>query len=102
MINVIGHKIIQEDILAEIREAKFHVVIADEVTSHNDKIMSICIRFVEKNKNIREEFLEFIPLERITGEQLAKELVTFYEYSNLDMQGNANMSSRKKGLVEGS
>ena len=50
MINVIGHKIIQEDILAEIREAKFHWVMADEVTSHNDEIMSICIRFVDKKK----------------------------------------------------
>ena len=58
-------------------------MMADEVTSHNDEIMSICIRFVDKNKNTREEFPKFIPLERITGEQLAKELVTFYEYSTL-------------------
>ena len=30
MINVIGHKIIQEDILAEIRGETFHAVMADE------------------------------------------------------------------------
>ena len=81
-------------------------LMANEATSHNDEIISICIRFVDKNKNIREEFLEFIPLERIISEQLAKEFVTFYEYFNLDMQdirgqcydGAANMSSRKKVL----
>ena len=56
-INVIGHKIIQEDILAEICEANFQAVMADEIRSHNDEIMSICIRLIEKNKNIRKEFL---------------------------------------------
>ena len=106
MINVIGHKVIRADILAEIREATFHSVMADEVTSHNDQIMSICIRFVDQKKQIREEFLDFMPLERITGEHLAEKMVKFYNDVNLDLQqirgqcydGASNMSSRKKGL----
>ena len=34
---------------------------ADEVTSQNEQILSICVRFVDKNKNSRDEFLEFLP-----------------------------------------
>ena len=49
-INVIGYQIIQEDILAEIREAKFHTVMADEVTSHNDEILSICVSGIYTNQ----------------------------------------------------
>ena len=44
------------------------------LTATNDEIMSVCIRFVDKNKQIREEFLEFIGLERITGKNYWKEL----------------------------
>ena len=86
MINVIGHKVIRADILAEIREATFHSVMADEVTSHNDQIMSICIRFVDQKKQIREEFLDFMPLEGITGEHLAEKMVKFYNDVNLGLQ----------------
>ena len=41
-------------------------------TSHN-KVIPICIRFVDENKNIRE-FLQFTQLTRVTGEAIAKQL----------------------------
>lgn len=39
----------------------------DEVTSHNQEWMPLCIRFVDKECNIREEFVQFSKLTRITG-----------------------------------
>ena len=60
MIEVIGKSIIQHDLLNEIKEAKIHTILCDEVTSSNDEIMSLCVRFVDAKKQIREEFIEFI------------------------------------------
>ena len=82
---VIGHKVIRADICAEIREATFYSVMADEVTSHNDEIMYICIRFVDQKKQIRKKFLDFIALGRITGGHLAENMEKFYNDVNLDI-----------------
>ena len=68
--------------------------------------MSICIRFVAQKKQIREEFLDFMALERITGEHMAEKMEKFYNNVNFDIQqirgqcydGASNMLSRKKGL----
>ena len=106
MIQVIGHHIIQEHILAEIRDSKFHSVMVDEVTSHNDQYMAICFHFVDKNKQIREEFVEFLAVDGITGEHLAEKVLQFYSEDHLDLQQNrgqsydgaSNMSSIKKEL----
>lgn len=45
---------------------------ADEVESHNKEILPLCIRFVIEHMAIREEFLEFVMLERITGQHTAE------------------------------
>ena len=50
------------------RNQKIHAISADEVTPSNDEIMSICFRYVDGNLNIREVFIEFVALERITGD----------------------------------
>ena len=67
IINIIGKDFIQNRLLREIREAKFYSIIADEVSCHNVEQMPLCIRFVDKENNIREEFLEFVALKRVTG-----------------------------------
>ena len=58
---------IQNRLLSEIREAKFYSIIADEVSCHNVEQMPLCMHFVDKENNIREEFLEFVALKRVTG-----------------------------------
>ena len=40
------------------KEAKFFSILADEVESHKSEQFPIWIRFMDKNNNIREEFLE--------------------------------------------
>ncbi len=63
-INVIGYDMILADIISEIKAAKFFSVLADEVSSHNIEHLAICLRFVDQECNIREEFISFIKMER--------------------------------------
>ena len=44
---------------------------ADEVTSHNSEVLTLCVRFVDAEKNIREELLSFTKVLTITGAVLA-------------------------------
>ena len=106
MIEVIGKSIIQHDLLNEIKEAKIHTILCDEVTSSNDEIMSLCVRFVDAKKQIREEFIEFIHVERITGEVLFEAVRDFYQKNDLHLEdlrgqcydGASNMSAVKIGF----
>ena len=60
--------------MREIKCAKFYSILADEVTSHNQEILSLCIRFLDAESSIREEFLSFSKVPRITGAVLAAEI----------------------------
>ena len=80
--------IIQSDIVKEIQKALCYSIMVDEVTSHNKEIMPICIRFVDKNKCIREEFLQFTELTRVTGEAIAKQLFSDLRGLNIDIKKN--------------
>ena len=63
-------EIIQKDLLKEIKDAQFHLIMIDEASSFNKEIISLCFRFVDKDNNIREEFLDFIDTERTDGKTL--------------------------------
>ena len=54
--------------IEEIKDAQYHSVLADEVSNSNNEILSICIRYINKEKQFREVFLDFLSLGRITGE----------------------------------
>ena len=107
LINVIGKKVIQAKLIEEIKTAGMHSISADEVTSSNDEILSICMRYVNTNKDISEVFLEYVSLERITGEHIGKAILNFYSESGLRVtecrgqcyDGAANMQSQKKGTA---
>ena len=70
LIDVIGKKMIQARLVKEIKNSGIHAISADEVTSSNDEILSICMRFVDEQQDIREVFMDFVELERITGEYI--------------------------------
>lgn len=59
---------------------------ADEVTSSNDEILCVCIRFVHRDQNTHEEFIEFIDLHRITGEAISNSILEFYGSVGLDIR----------------
>ena len=56
---ILLENIIQNSILEQIRQANFFFVMVDEVTSNNTEVMPLCIRFIDSDKCIREEFIVF-------------------------------------------
>lgn len=85
MIDVIGSAI-EDKIIDKIQAAKFFTILADEVTDcANLEQVSLVIRFADSHKNITEDFLGFITVERITGESLATTLLSWLESHNIDV-----------------
>ena len=105
LIGVIGDNI-RDKILAEVKEATFFAVMADEVDCHNQEQMPLCVRFVDVDKNIREEFLEFCALKRITGEAISGTIKASLEKFGLDFRylrgqcydGAASMAGVRSGV----
>ena len=107
IINVIGINTIQQQLINDIKDAKFHAVMADEVISMNDELLCICFRYVDDQKDIREVFLQFLELERITGSHIGAALLSFYKSSGIDIgqcrsqyyDEALNMQSEKSGTA---
>ena len=68
--------------------------------------MPVCIRFVGKQKNIGEEFLEFGICKQVTGEAIAEEIIRVLGKIGLNIEhcrgqsydGASNMSSEAVGI----
>ena len=104
MITIISSTI-RNKIIKEIQDAKFFSLLADEVTDcSNLEQLSVVLRFVDANKQIREEFLDFITIERITGESLSAALLSWLEEHEIDVdfcrgQGYDGASSTSSSSV---
>lgn len=60
------------DITSEVRAAQFYSIIADEVTdASNKEVLSLVLRYMF-NDEIKEVIVDFIQVERITGELFCK------------------------------
>ena len=78
----------------------------DEVTSHNQELMPLCVRFVDVHKDIREEFIQFSTLTRVTGEAIANQICSNLRSLGLEIKnlrgqgydGASNMSSNRVGV----
>ena len=64
-------------IVDELKVARWYAIPADEVKSHNTEHLAIYARFVDQSNDIREEFLAFISIDRITGAEIADAIVKF-------------------------
>ena len=82
IIDIIDYDILQTDLISEIKDAKFFSIFADEVGSQKVKQLPICIRFVDKNYNIRHELLEFDRCEQLTDKVIGTEIIRVLEKSN--------------------
>ena len=106
LIKVMGKHMILQGILDDLNSARFFAILADEVTSHNTEHLAICARFVDSNREIREEFLTFVELERITGERIAESILAFLKENDVPVgnmrgqgyDGATNMSSCNVGV----
>ncbi|XP_006812758.1 52 kDa repressor of the inhibitor of the protein kinase-like [Saccoglossus kowalevskii] len=86
LISVIG-SLILNDLQNEIRESKFYAIMADEATSHNTEQLSLCLRFVDKEKNVREEFVDFMHVHSVTGDAIARAILNSLAEKKLDVSG---------------
>ena len=86
LIAVMGKHIVLKGILNEIITAPYYSVSADEVTSHNVEHLALCVRFVVGNKNIIEEFLTFLELERINGSKIGQNILEFLKENNIPIE----------------
>ena len=50
----------------------------DGVSSSNDEVLSLCFRYVNSNKDLRESFLEFADIERIIDLHTAQEILKYF------------------------
>lgn len=106
LIEVMGKHIILRGILDDLNAATYYSILADEVTSHNEEHLAICARFIDEKKDVREEFLTFIKLERITREKIAENILAFLKENNVPVtnmrgqgyDGASNMSSCTSGV----
>ena len=65
-INIMGEQI-RDDIIDEIKKARFYSILCDQVTDcSNIEQLTIALRFVDELATIREEFVQFCSTERIT------------------------------------
>ena len=76
---------IQKRFIEEIKDAKYHSVSTDKVTSNNDQILSICVLHVHKERQIREVLLDFLSLEKITGECIGQTILKFDEEKGINI-----------------
>ncbi|KAK3737215.1 hypothetical protein QZH41_011272, partial [Actinostola sp. cb2023] len=106
MIQVIGKHFIQRKIVQEIKDAKYYSILADEATSHNEEKLTIVMKFVNSQKEICEEFLEFKKLERTSGVAISTALLDTLRDLNIPIEdcrgqgydGAASMSSQRVGV----
>ena len=75
IIDIIAYDILQPKLIKEIKDAKLFSILPDEVENHHVEQLPICIRFVDANSSIREEFLEFGRCKRLNAEAIAKEIL---------------------------
>lgn len=106
IINVIGYDLIRAKIISEVKEARFYSVLADEVSSHNVEHLPLCLRFVDSNSDIREEFVAFLRLERVRAVDIVDAIVGCLEGLGLSLNelrgqgydGASTMSGEKSGV----
>ena len=65
IINVIKYDLILTNIISEVKDATFYFVLAEEVISHNVEHLPICVPFVDRDFNIREELVALLKLARV-------------------------------------
>lgn len=97
LVEVIG-KYISNDRVAEVKRGKSYSILADEVTDTADKEeLSLSLHFVLDN-SIKEVFVDFLEVERITGPVLAQTILQWLSTHGLSptiMRGQCRGMCRK-------
>ena len=106
LIEVVRQRILR-DIISEVNKAKYYTIIADEVTDlSNKEQLSLALRYVLDGR-VKEVFVDFIFVERITGEVLAQAILQWLATWNIphsDIRGQcydgaSNMAGARSGCM---
>lgn len=68
--------ILLRKIVDKVNKSKCFSVLADETTDISTKEqLSICVRYIDEQNMLHEDFLEFFEIERLTGDALANSIL---------------------------
>ena len=108
LISICGERIVTK-LIDEVKSAKFFSVLADEAADiSNTEQLSVVIRFVDQNANIRKEFMGFFPCnEGLSGEEICLKIKEAVSNIGLDMKncrgkgydGAGNMAGKCSGAA---
>ncbi|XP_050529454.1 52 kDa repressor of the inhibitor of the protein kinase-like [Daktulosphaira vitifoliae] len=72
------HEVIRKKIVDKINQSKGFSVLADESTDISSiEQFSICVRYLDSEPNICEDFLGFVPVTDVSGQALAKSIKNY-------------------------
>ena len=102
------YQVITEGLLKEVKASKISALILDEASDiSNKEQLSFCLRFVDSNNDIREEFLKFIHCdEGVTGRDLFEAMTNTLSEFGFDLMncrgqgydGAGDMAGKVNGL----
>lgn len=81
IIHVIGYDLILSGIVSEVKAACFLSILADEASCHNMEHMPICLRVIDKECDIQEEFVGFIKLQWIKAVDIVDAVIVSKQQS---------------------
>ena len=103
----ICNDLILSNLVKKITQAEYFSVLADETTDISCKEqLSICIRYVDSDNCLQEDFLQFIEVDGLSGESLSRAILTNLQRFGIDISkmrgqgydGGAAMSGRLHGV----
>ncbi|XP_065658747.1 zinc finger MYM-type protein 1-like [Hydra vulgaris] len=104
-INILGDKVLKQ-IISKIKDSKYYGISIDSTPdiSHVDQL-TLVIRYVLKNRNVVERFLQFIPIEHNDGEYVFNLVVGILQFHGIDIKNCRSQSydnaSNMSGIYSG-
>lgn len=78
-------KEILDQIVSDVKNAGFYVIIADECSVFNNQFLSLCIRYHDETRGIQEEFVSYIEMEQADAKSILEYLLKELKVAGLDL-----------------
>ena len=97
------YQVFTEGLLKKVKDSKIFVLIFDEASDIlNKEQLSFCLRFVDSNNDIREEFLKFIHCDKgVTGRDLFEAVTNTLSEFGLDLMNCRGQGYDRSGSMAG-
>ena len=83
IIGITAYDVLQGDLIDEVKN--FFSILANKVRGHHVEQLPICVRFVDKSDDIREEFLECGRCSYVNGEAISNKILRIIKKADLDI-----------------